>query len=157
MQFHPICLYWYVAFNTYCSGRGAKIPISILQDKVDQRCFGKDLHKLLQNYLIKVNEQLSQDERTINNANQDHVYAGMFFYFSMKIDTISKAHVTTGIFYHIAANLETFVLPADYNHMAIKTCFEKLLPLGGSLPEVDGLINPPSMSLFLCWTKAYLR
>ena len=157
MRFHPVCLYWYVAFDTYCSGRGAKIPMSILQDKVDRGCFGEDLSELLRNYPIRADEQLSRDERTINNANQDHVYAGMFFYFSMKIDTISKAHVTTGILYYMAANLETFVLPADYDHIAIKTCFEKLLPPGGSLPEVDGLINPPSMGPFFVLDESLLE
>lgn len=101
LRFHPITLYWYVAFDAYCSGGGAKTPMSIIQDKTDRSYFGRNLPGLLSLYPTTT-EATDREQRRINIGNRDHFYAGMFYHTSVRKLCYIRTYIYAGILYQIA-------------------------------------------------------
>ena len=63
--------------------------MSILQEKVDASGYGNGLPELLEFYPVSGMEstQMSREQRAVDNGNRDHVYAGIFRCFDIKLDT----------------------------------------------------------------------
>ena len=94
LHFHPVCLYWYVAFDTYCGGRKVKTPMSILKNRLDLLYFGKNLQDLLKIYPMTFTKQKSREQSSMNNGNSDHIYAGILHLVNMNTDNSThQTHV----------------------------------------------------------------
>lgn len=156
LRFHPITLYWYASFHLICSGRGAKIAMTILRDRRDRSCLGGNLPELLSNFPIAT-EVLSREQKTIDNGNRDHVYAGIFYHTSVHLD---RAYIYAGILYHMANSIENLDPPAGYDPISIIAAFNTQLSTG-TVPEVIGTVVKPKLGPFIhlqeCELERYSR
>lgn len=126
LRFHPLTLYWYIAFKEHCWQRNAKGPFAILQS-CDRTIFGAGLEELLTNFPT-VEDAKDPEAIAEHNRAKDHRYAG--------------------ILHLMSEDLKDFGAKT-YNVATIQEQFQALLPPGCTVPTFNiSDVEPPGLGPF---------